>query len=253
MALLCFPLVSWAERKGDKSVGQQLSCQEWKEEDSLVRGIPFCSSELSASSNPCFPRHSILFMESVANTAYKILSGFSLLNPPAPSCMRRRAICTPFDISPKDSAKLFGSCLPVCRQFMSRLRGAITRMWLICVEKSEWTWRARGDEEQSPRTCAGARWGCKWAWQASLGAVSLLPGTLWKILNSELGAVWDTKNATPVKEIKVPKVVSEMGNSVFQVDLSSQFYQWPARWVNVISLTCFCSKPMSFTPHKSYF
>lgn len=103
----------------------------------LFRGIPFCSSELSATSNPHFPRHSILFMETMANTAYKTLPGFSLPNPPAPSCMRRKAICVPFDISPKDLAKLFGSCLPTCRQFMSRLRGAITRMWIICVEKSE--------------------------------------------------------------------------------------------------------------------
>lgn len=109
-------------------------------------------------------------METMANTAYKTLSGFSLPNPPAPSCMRRKAICIPFDISPKGLAKLFGSCLPTCRQFMSRLRGAITRMWIICVEKSEWAWRARGDAEQPARTVqGGAWWGCKWAWQANLG------------------------------------------------------------------------------------
>lgn len=193
-------------------------------------------------------------METTANTAYKTLSGFSLPNPPAPSCMRRKAICIPFDISPKGLAKLFGSWLPTCRQFMSRLRGAITRMWIICVEKSEWAWRARGDAEQPARTVqGGAWWGCKWAWQANLGVVNLLPGALWKILKSELGAVWDTKNATPVKELKVAKVVFEMDSSVFQADLSSQFHRCPARWLNVISQSCFWSKPMPFTPQNFYF
>lgn len=41
-------------------MGQQLSWGEGKEEDSLVRGISFCSAELSAGPNPCLPRHSIL-------------------------------------------------------------------------------------------------------------------------------------------------------------------------------------------------
>lgn len=137
------------------------------------------------------------------------LSGFSLPNPPAPSCMRRKAICIPFDISPKDLAKLFGSCLPTGRQFMSRLRSATTRMWRICVEKSEWAWRARGGAEQPPRTVP-----CKCG--QGRKTLGLLPGTLWKIPNSELGAVWDEENATPVKELEVPNVLSKMDDSVFQ-------------------------------------
>lgn len=86
---------------------------------------------------PDSPHIQFSFTEAVANTAYKTLSGFSLPNPPAPSCMRRKATCIPSNISPKDLAKLFGSCLSACKQFTSRLRGAITRMWLICVEKSQ--------------------------------------------------------------------------------------------------------------------
>lgn len=90
-------------------------------------------------------------------------------------------------------------------------------------------WRVRGGAKQPPRTvpckCGQGRktWG-------------LLPGTLWKILKSELGAVWDEENATPVKELKVPNVLSKRGDLVFQVDPSSQFDQWPVRRVNVLSL-----------------
>lgn len=85
---------------------------------------------------------------------YKTLSGFSLPSLPAPSCVWRKAICIPLTSLPK----AWQSCLAAAFLHAgSSCLGwdAVTRMWLMFVEKSEWAWRARGDAEQPARTMQG--------------------------------------------------------------------------------------------------